>query len=57
MFAPLSRRDERDKGHTYVRGLLLDGRRKSMQPMAERGDVPSGGVRGSGPRGLLRVGP
>src|SRR3954467_4384454 len=36
MFAPLARRDQRDKGATYVRGLLLDGRRKSMQPMAER---------------------
>src|SRR3954470_21374207 len=36
MFAPLVRRDQRDKGATYVRGLLLDGRRKSMQPMAAR---------------------
>src|SRR3954466_504006 len=36
MFAPLARRDQRDNGATYVRGLLLDGRRKSMQPMAER---------------------
>ncbi len=36
MFAPLSRSDQRVKGATYVRGLLLDGRRKSMQPMAER---------------------
>ena len=34
VFAPLSRSDQRDKGATYVRGLLLDGRRKSMQPMA-----------------------
>jgi SRSO17 transposase len=36
MFAPLARRDQRNKGATYLRGLLLDGRRKSMQPMAER---------------------
>ncbi|WP_435822373.1 transposase, partial [Microbispora bryophytorum] len=36
MFAPLTRRDQRAKGLTYLRGLLLDGRRKSMQPMAER---------------------
>src|SRR5947209_17498511 len=36
MFAPLARRDQRDKGATYVRGLLLDGRRKSMQPLAAR---------------------
>src|SRR3954470_21511114 len=36
MFAPLARSDQRNKGATYLRGLLLDGRRKSMQPMAER---------------------
>jgi SRSO17 transposase len=36
VFAPLDRRDQRVKGATYVRGLLLDGRRKSMQPMGER---------------------
>ena len=36
MFAPLTRRDQRDKGATYLRGLLMDGRRKSMQPMAAR---------------------
>ncbi|MEU6056409.1 IS701 family transposase [Streptomyces xanthochromogenes] len=36
VFAPLVRRDQREKGALYLRGLLLDGRRKSMQPMAER---------------------
>ncbi|WP_411130506.1 IS701 family transposase, partial [Streptomyces sp. x-19] len=36
VFAPLVRRDQREKGSLYLRGLLLDGRRKSMQPMAER---------------------
>jgi hypothetical protein len=36
VFAPPARVDQRDKGMTYLRGLLLDGRRKSMQPMAER---------------------
>ncbi|MGW9048491.1 IS701 family transposase [Streptomyces lydicus] len=36
VFAPLARRDQRAKGSLYLRGLLLDGRRKSMQPMAER---------------------
>src|SRR5918994_4535699 len=36
VFAPLARSDQRGKGRTYLRGLLLDGRRKSMQPMAER---------------------
>src|SRR4051794_1316260 len=44
MFAPLSRSDQRDKGATYVRGLLLDGRRKSMQPMAERLGVDEQGL-------------
>src|SRR3954451_23833925 len=44
MFAPLARRDQRDKGATYVRGLLLDGRRKSMQPMAERLGVDEQGL-------------
>src|SRR3954466_11451988 len=45
MFAPLARRDQRDKGATYVRGLLLDGGRKSMQPMAERLGVEEQGRR------------
>ncbi len=44
VFAPLVRRDQRDKGATYVRGLLLDGRRKSMQPMAERLGVDHQGL-------------
>src|SRR3982751_2910323 len=44
MFAPLVRRDQRDKGATYVRGLLLDGRRKSMQPMAGRLGVDHQGL-------------
>lgn len=30
------RSDQRAKGESYVRGLLTDGARKSMQPMAER---------------------
>src|SRR3712207_1269520 len=44
MFAPMVRRGQRDKGATYVRGLLLDGRRKSMQPMAERLGVDEQGL-------------
>jgi SRSO17 transposase len=36
MFGTLKRRDQRAKGELYVRGLMLDGKRKSMQPMAER---------------------
>src|SRR3982750_2814382 len=44
MFAPLRRSDQRVKGQTYLRGLLLDGRRKSMQPMAERLGVDHQGL-------------
>nr|WP_245887103.1 transposase [Umezawaea tangerina] len=44
MFAPLARSDQRAKGETYLRGLLLDGRRKSMQPMAERLGVDHQGL-------------
>src|SRR3982751_5586822 len=44
VFAPLRRSDQRAKGQTYLRGLLLDGRRKSMQPMAERLGVDHQGV-------------
>src|SRR4051794_35722496 len=44
MFAPLARTDQRDKGVTYVRGLSLDGRGKSMQPMAERLGVDHQGL-------------
>ena len=36
VFVPLARSDQRVNGEMYVRGLLLDGRRKSMQPMAQR---------------------
>jgi SRSO17 transposase len=35
-FASLPRADQRGKGNLYLRGLMLDGRRKSMQPMGER---------------------
>ncbi len=43
-FAPLTRTDQRAKGQTYLRGLLLDGARKSMQPMAERLGVEHQGL-------------
>jgi SRSO17 transposase len=36
MLDALPRSDQRAKGELYVRGLLTDGARKSMQPMAER---------------------
>src|SRR3954447_15602336 len=44
VFAPLRRSDQRVKGQTYLRGLLLDGRRTSMQPMAERLGVDHQGL-------------
>jgi SRSO17 transposase len=36
MLGGLARSDQRAKGELYVRGLMLDGKRKSMQPMAAR---------------------
>jgi FOG: Transposase len=36
MLGGLARSDQRAKGELYLRGLLLDGKRKSMQPMATR---------------------
>jgi SRSO17 transposase len=36
LFASVSRKDQRRWGQTYLRGLLLDGKRKSIQPMAAR---------------------
>jgi SRSO17 transposase len=36
VFAGFARCDQRETGVRYLRGLMLDGRRKSMQPMAER---------------------
>ncbi|MFF3007784.1 transposase [Kitasatospora sp. NPDC057940] len=44
VFAPLARCDQRVKGWLYLRGLLLEGRRKSMQPMAERLGVDHQGL-------------
>ena len=36
MFEPLARRDQRRWGGVYVRGLMLEGKRKSIEPMAAR---------------------
>lgn len=36
VFADLARADQRGKATLYPRGLMTDGKRKSMQPMAER---------------------
>ena len=44
MYGSLARCDQRAKGEQYVRGLLLEGRRKSIQPMAGR--LPDGDEQG-----------
>jgi SRSO17 transposase len=36
IFEPIPRKDQRARGETYLRGLLLDGKRKSIEPMAKR---------------------
>jgi SRSO17 transposase len=36
VFESLPRRDQRARGACYLRGLMLDGRRKSVEPMAQR---------------------
>jgi SRSO17 transposase len=36
MFAPMARKDQRRWGEVYLRGLMLDGARKSIEPMAAR---------------------
>ncbi len=40
VFAPMRRSDQRRWGEVYLRGLMLDGRRKSIEPMAGR--LPDG---------------
>jgi SRSO17 transposase len=40
MFGSMARKDQRRWGEVYVRGLMLDGKRKSIEPMAAR--LPDG---------------
>lgn len=42
LLAPLGRKDRRHWGEVYVRGLLLEGERKSIEPLAQR--LPDGDV-------------
>lgn len=35
VFSPLERKDRRATARLYLRGQMLDGRRKSMQPMVQ----------------------
>src|SRR3989304_2358886 len=49
LLAPVGRAERRQHGAAYIQGLLLDGERKSIEPMAARG--AGGGVaRGGGCR-------
>jgi SRSO17 transposase len=36
MFCSMRRRDQRAWGECYLRGLMLGGKRKSIEPMAAR---------------------
>ncbi|MFJ3973530.1 transposase [Streptomyces parvus] len=36
VFEPFARNDQRRRGQVYLRGLLTDGQRKSVEPMAAR---------------------
>jgi SRSO17 transposase len=36
IFESLPRKDQRARGVCYLRGLMLDGRRKSVEPMTQR---------------------
>jgi SRSO17 transposase len=36
VFEPMQRAEQRRWGGVYLRGLMLDGRRKSIEPMAAR---------------------
>jgi hypothetical protein len=36
LFESISRKDQRRRGHSYLRGLLLDGKGRSIHPMAAR---------------------
>src|SRR6266516_3917519 len=40
IFESMRRKDQRRWGECYVRGLMLDGKRKSIEPMAAR--LPDG---------------
>ena len=44
MLDGLARTDQQAKGELYLRGLLIEGQRKSMQPMAERLGVDHQGL-------------
>ncbi|WP_193518663.1 transposase, partial [Nocardiopsis kunsanensis] len=42
VLAPIPRKDSRGWGNCYLRGLMLQGQRKSIEPMAQR--LPDGNM-------------
>jgi hypothetical protein len=58
VLASLARQDQRRWGECHLRGLLLDGRRKSIQPMPERlpdGNMQALPLRSPGKEGQLPI--
>jgi SRSO17 transposase len=52
VFGSMPRTDQRARGETYLRGLLLDGKRKSIEPMAARLAAADTDSQGEGVRDL-----
>jgi hypothetical protein len=52
VFTSMPRTDQRARGATYLRGLLLDGKRKSIEPMAARLAAADTDSQGEGVRDL-----
>jgi SRSO17 transposase len=52
VFTSMPRTDQRARGATYLRGLLLDGKRKSIEPMAARLAAADTDGQGEGVRDL-----
>ena len=52
VFTSMPRTDQRARGETYLRGLLLDGKRKSIEPMAARLAAADTDGQGEGVRDL-----
>jgi SRSO17 transposase len=48
VFSSLRRKGGQERSHTYLTGLMLDGRRKSVEPMAARLICPLWGNGGGG---------
>ncbi|MBM3148154.1 MAG: transposase [Actinobacteria bacterium] len=54
MFGSLPRCDQRRWAETYLRGLMLDGRRKSIEPLAAGAEATSDIAWREGTRGTMR---